>query len=97
MNFSITAASSDASFRRYFRVKTAEDSLIVMDAPPKNESIEAFLKISQILNSINVNVPRYIRRRWSAWIYLDAGFRKRNTYLDVLNDDNQQGLYSDCN
>ena len=28
-----------------------------MDAPPQNESIEAFLKISHILNTINVNVP----------------------------------------
>ena len=57
INFSISAASSDASFRRYFRVRTIEDSFIVMDAPPQNELIEAFLKISQILNSINVNVP----------------------------------------
>ena len=53
IDFSISTASSDASFRRYFRVKTAEDSFIVMDAPPKSESIEAFLKISQILKSIN--------------------------------------------
>jgi aminoglycoside/choline kinase family phosphotransferase len=57
IDFSISTASSDASFRRYFRVKTVEDSFIVMDAPPQNESIDAFLKVSQILNSINVNVP----------------------------------------
>ena len=44
IDFSISTASSDASFRKYFRVKTIEDSFIVMDAPPQNESIEAFLK-----------------------------------------------------
>ena len=77
IDFSISTASSDASFRRYFRVKTIEDSFIVMDAPPQNESIEAFLKISQILNSINVNVPDIYEEDDSAWIYLDAGFWKR--------------------
>ena len=57
IDFSISSASSDASFRRYFRVKTVKDTFIVMDAPPENESIEAFVKIGQILNTINVNVP----------------------------------------
>ena len=94
INFSISAASSDASFRRYFRVKTVEDSLIVMDAPPQNESIEAFLKISQILNSINVNVPDIYEEDEALGFILMQDFGS-DTYLDVLNDDNQQRLYSD--
>ena len=94
INFSITAASSDASFRRYFRVKTVEDSLIVMDAPPQNESIEAFLKICQILNSINVNVPDICEEDVALGFILMQDFGG-DTYLDVLNDDNQQSLYSD--
>ncbi len=57
IDFSISTASSDASFRSYFRIKTLEDSFIVMDAPPQNESIESFLKIGKMLNSIEVNVP----------------------------------------
>ena len=57
IDFSISSASSDASFRRYFRIKTLDNSFIVMDAPPHNESIEAFLKIGNMLNSIEVNVP----------------------------------------
>ena len=40
---SLCPASSDAGFRRYFRVLTAEGkSFIAMDAPPEKENNEAF-------------------------------------------------------
>jgi aminoglycoside/choline kinase family phosphotransferase len=94
IDFFISKASSDASFRRYFRVKTIEGSFIVMDAPPQNESIEAFLKISQILNTINVNVPFIYEVDNVLGFILMQDFGS-DTYLDVLNDDNQQLLYSD--
>ena len=94
IEFSISTASSDASFRRYFRVKTVEDSFIVMDAPPQNESIGAFLKIRQILNAVNVNVPDIYEEDDVLGFILMQDFG-RDTYLDVLNDDNQQRLYSD--
>ncbi|MBT6232640.1 MAG: phosphotransferase, partial [Nitrosomonadales bacterium] len=94
IDFSISTASSDASFRRYFRVKTIKDSFIVMDAPPQNESIEAFLKISQILNTINVNVPEIYEESDVLGFILMQDFGS-DTYLDVLSDDNQQRLYND--
>jgi len=94
IDFSISTASSDASFRRYFRVKTIKDSFIVMDAPPQNESIEAFLKISQILNTINVNVPDIYEESDVLGFILMQDFGS-DTYLDVLSDDNQQRLYGD--
>ena len=93
IDFSISTASSDASFRKYFRIKTAEDSFIVMDAPPQNESIEAFLKIGKILNKIEVNVPDIFDYDKAFGFVLMQDFGK-NTYLDVLNDDNQQHLYN---
>jgi len=93
-DFSISTASSDARFRRYFRVKTIKDSFIVMDAPPQNESIEAFLKISQILNTINVNVPDIYEESDVLGFILMQDFGS-DTYLDVLSDDNQQRLYGD--
>ena len=56
-DFLFLIASSDASFRRYFRIKTTDDSYIVMDAPPEKESIKSFLEIDQILSKNEVNVP----------------------------------------
>ena len=72
IDFSISTASSDASFRSYFRIKTLEDSFIVMDAPPQNESIESFLKIGKMLNSIEVNVP-HIYLEHSYLLHLELG------------------------
>ena len=52
IDFLFSPASSDASFRRYFRVKAQDNSFIVMDAPPQNESIESFLKIAKLLSIV---------------------------------------------
>lgn len=55
----IRPASADASFRRYFRVPTdAGSSLIVMDAPPDREPLDAFLAIRAGLSSMGLRVPR---------------------------------------
>jgi len=50
-------ASSDASFRRYFRVFTAGATYIVMDAPPQHEDVRPYLKVSRLLESLGAHVP----------------------------------------
>ena len=42
-------ASTDASFRRYFRWSDGERSLIIMDAPPPQEDVRPFLRIGELL------------------------------------------------
>src|SRR3984885_11988032 len=54
----IEPASSDASFRRYFRVFTATGSYIVMDAPPGREDVRPYLNITVMLETAGVHVPR---------------------------------------
>jgi hypothetical protein len=39
-------ASSDASFRRYFRVQHQQQHYIVMDAPPDKEDTAPFIKVA---------------------------------------------------
>lgn len=51
-------ASSDASFRRYFRLESREGSVIVMDAPPHLEDCQPFLSVGDKLRRAGVNVPR---------------------------------------
>ena len=94
IDFSISTASSDASFRKYFRIKTLDDSFIVMDAPPQNQSIETFLKIRKILNTVEVNVPEIYEEDRALGFILMQDFGS-DTYLDVLNGENQQRLYND--
>ena len=51
-------ASSDASFRRYFRLHCGDTSRIVMDAPPEHEDCRPFVKVDQQLQALGVRVPR---------------------------------------
>src|SRR5579883_957975 len=43
---SLESASSDASFRRYFRATTQQGTFIVMDAPPPREDVRPYLTVS---------------------------------------------------
>jgi N-acetylmuramate 1-kinase len=54
----IEPASSDASFRRYFRVFTDVGTHIVMDAPPGREDVRPYLNITVMLETAGVHVPR---------------------------------------
>jgi N-acetylmuramate 1-kinase len=51
-------ASSDASFRRYFRILSGAATYVVMDAPPQREDVRPYLKVSRMLEGIGVHVPR---------------------------------------
>ena len=53
--FTLSFAAADADFRRYFRA-TFEDNttVICMDAPPDKMSIESYIKVQKLFQSINV-------------------------------------------
>jgi aminoglycoside/choline kinase family phosphotransferase len=56
----VRAASADASFRRYFRVDTADGSCIVMDAPPDKENCEPFVRIARLMQDAGLFAPRIL-------------------------------------
>ncbi|MGH8295755.1 MAG: phosphotransferase, partial [Steroidobacteraceae bacterium] len=53
----IERASSDASFRRYFRVLRDDGTLIVMDAPPETEDVRPYLRVTALLEPLGIHVP----------------------------------------
>ncbi len=60
---SLRSASSDASFRRYFRIDAAgASSFIVMDAPPPQEDVRAFVRIAELLHGCGLNAPRVLEQ-----------------------------------
>jgi len=91
----LTAASSDASFRRYFRWQGGERSLIVMDAPPPQEDCRPFVKVAQMLDQAGVHVPQILASDLERGFLLltDLG---RQTYLDVINQSNAEQLFEDA-
>lgn len=59
---SFLPASSDASFRRYFRVYAQGAPMIVMDAPPDKENLPAFINAANLLAAAGVRVPTIHRQ-----------------------------------
>ena len=90
-------ASADASFRRYFRVfdKTADESRIVMDAPPDKEDCSSFIHITELLRNAGVNAPAILAQDLSLGFLLldDLG---NQPYLDLLNETTADALYGDA-
>nr|WP_298144682.1 phosphotransferase [uncultured Pseudomonas sp.] len=91
----LTSASSDASFRRYFRWQSGEHSLIVMDAPPPQEDCRPFVKVAELLARAGINVPQILAADLPRGFLLlnDLG---RQTYLDVIDADNADPLFVDA-
>jgi aminoglycoside/choline kinase family phosphotransferase len=50
-------ASNDASFRSYWRTRSADRSWIVMDAPPDKEDIRPWLEVADRLARAGLHVP----------------------------------------
>lgn len=89
------AASSDASFRRYFRVIHAGGRHIVMDAPPEQENTEPFIRVAALLKATGVHVPAIVQKNIEQGFLLleDLG---TNCLLDCLNPDNADRLYGEA-
>ncbi len=56
----LAAASSDASFRRYFRTECDGATYIVMDAPPEHEDCGPFVRVANWLAAQGIAAPRVI-------------------------------------
>ena len=93
--FTLSIASADASFRRYFRVHLQDKNLIAMDAPPKQESCQPFVEIAKLLLDSGLNVPQVIAQDLEQGFLLlsDLG---DDTYLSKLTKDNALQLYGDA-
>jgi len=91
-DFDIKPASSDASFRRYFRVTQAESTWIVMDAPPEFEDTTSFVEIASFLFTHGINVPQiYAQDKQQGFLLLtDFG---HTPYLQQLTPQSSDKLY----
>ncbi len=98
--YTLAPASSDASFRRYFRLTLEREAhgartLIAMDAPPPMEDCRPFVHVARLLGDAGVNAPRVLAQD------LDRGFLLltdlgTTTYLEALNPESAHPLYLDA-
>lgn len=93
-------ASSDASFRRYFRLSSAQGTRIVMDAPPPNEDCLPFVRVTQLLQHAGLNVPGIIAADLDNGLLLLTDLGPTTYYQAItqgnLTDGQLQGLYRDA-
>ncbi len=88
------AISSDASFRRYFRLRRDNQAWVVMDAPPDREPVEAFVNIARSLRPL-VHVPAIPAANVEQGLLLleDLG---DTPYHHALTSDNADALFGDA-
>ena len=91
----LTAASSDASFRRYFRWQGEGRSFIVMDAPPPQENCKPFVEIDELLATSGINVPKIHAQDLERGFLLLSDLGDK-TYLDIIDEDNADALFTDA-
>jgi aminoglycoside/choline kinase family phosphotransferase len=94
----LAPASADASFRRYFRIASKNPdfpTLIVMDAPPQYEPLDAFIEVDLLLENAGLNIPKILEKNVAEGFLLlnDLGTK---TYLAELNSESADALYKDA-
>ena len=90
--YQLEPASSDASFRRYFRITHQGVTWVLMDAPPSHEDTRPFINIATFLYSHNINVPEIKAQDSESGFLLLSDFGNK-AYLDELKADPTGTLY----
>lgn len=93
--FRIEVASADASFRRYFRIITEQQTWIAMDAPPDRESCEPFVHIATMIEASGVQAPHIYHWNKEEGFMLISDLGSQD-YLDLLTDNTADHMYRDA-
>ncbi len=94
-DWTLTPVSGDASFRRYFRVRSHNLSWIAVDAPPEKEDSRPFVAIAHAWESLAIQTPRVFLAD------VDTGFMLLSDlgddlYLQALTPGNADRLYGEA-
>ncbi|MDE2280882.1 MAG: phosphotransferase [Xanthomonadaceae bacterium] len=94
-SLTLEPASSDASFRSYWRTSHGGQSWIVMDSPPEREDPRPWLAIGARLAAAGLHVPKVSAQDLEQGFLLieDLGSR---VYLTELDDGSADRLYGDA-
>jgi N-acetylmuramate 1-kinase len=88
-------ASTDASFRRYFRARCGAKTWIAMDAPPEQEDCRPFVRVARLLAEAGIHVPEVMATDFDRGFLLlsDLG---TTSYLSALGADSADRLFDDA-
>jgi aminoglycoside/choline kinase family phosphotransferase len=89
----VSPLADDCSFRRYFRVSEHDSSFIVMDAPPDQEEITPFMKISKLLNEFGYSAPKVLAADTKNGFLILEDFGNTTYTKALLANENEYYLY----
>ncbi|NPA59205.1 MAG: phosphotransferase [Epsilonproteobacteria bacterium] len=90
--YSVEVASADASFRKYYRLRHGEKSLIFMDSSLEKESLKPFVNITKKLLDAVVYAPKILLKDMDRGFLIIEDFGTTH-YLDLLNEKTYKSLY----
>lgn len=88
----LNVASSDASFRRYFRMERQGSSFIVMDAPPDKEPCEPFVRIGRWMLEAGIRVPKIFEQNLEQGFLILSDFGDLH-YQEAIESEKREVLY----
>jgi aminoglycoside/choline kinase family phosphotransferase len=97
--FSITKASEDASFRKYYRVQDKDKTWILMVAPPDKEPLDQFLFIAKSLKDRSARAPKVYAFDHQLGVILqeDFGTYSLMQYYHEHDNENNQLIFNKLN
>ncbi|MFY0649993.1 MAG: phosphotransferase [Methylophilaceae bacterium] len=97
--FSITKASEDASFRKYYRVQDKDKTSILMVAPPDKEPLNQFLFIAKSLKDRSARTPKVYAFDHELGVILqeDFGTCSLMQYYQEHDNENNQLIFNKLN
>ena len=90
--YTLTVASADASFRKYYRLTKENKSVILMDSSLELDSLTPFLDVTKRLLNEGVKAPHILAKEVSLGYLILEDFGDTQL-LDVLNTQNFEALY----
>lgn len=95
-DFSLAPASSDASFRRYFRITRGAESLILMDAPPEREDSRPFVELAARLATAGITGPRVLATDLARGLLLVTDLGSTHYLAALAGGASPERLYGDA-
>ncbi|MBU1216468.1 phosphotransferase [bacterium] len=94
-DYALAIASADASFRQYFRLTKANETVLLMDSSLEKNSLKPFLDVTKRLLNAGVNAPNIYEQNLEEGFLILEDFGNTH-YLNVLNQENYKKLYTNA-
>jgi N-acetylmuramate 1-kinase len=94
-DYTLTIASADASFRKYYRLTLGDKTTLLMDSSLEKESLLPFLDVTQRLLDVDVRAPKILEQNLKEGFLIIEDFGDTH-YLNILNTKNFKKLYSNA-